>query len=79
MAVGERNEEAPRQSRTRDVLLCRGVLNFRCAETEGVFVLTDGKHEAVGTLTEEQTLTSPAVPCLSLKPEGIFPPEHEAG
>mgnify|MGYP001267568142 CR=1 FL=1 len=41
------------------------------------FVLMDGKYAAVATLTEEQTLTSPTVPCLSLKLEGIFPPEDQ--
>uniref|UniRef100_UPI0035651D86 Uma2 family endonuclease n=1 Tax=Cohnella sp. TaxID=1883426 RepID=UPI0035651D86 len=30
------------------------------------FVLVDGKYAAVATLTEEQTLTSPTVPCLHL-------------
>ena len=41
------------------------------------FVLVDGKYAAVATLTEEQTLTSPTVPCLSLKLSEIFPPENE--
>ncbi|MFC4598426.1 Uma2 family endonuclease [Cohnella hongkongensis] len=43
------------------------------------FVLVDGKYAALAALTEEETLTSPTVPCLSLTLDGIFPPENEVG
>lgn len=40
------------------------------------FVLLDGKYAEVATLTEEQTLSSPTVACLSLTLNEIFPPKN---
>lgn len=42
------------------------------------FVLADGKYAAAATLTEDDVLSSPTVPCLSIKLAEIFPPENNA-
>ncbi len=38
------------------------------------FVLTDQRYQLEATLTEEERLTSPTIPCLTIELSAIFPP-----